>query len=153
MKNQLRKMDCALQRAKSKLMEKREGSDQLIVMFIIIAVAAGKTMYLKQQKEHGFYANKAAKQYKIDKESVYLAISSIQKKCRHKDGEPCKCKRTNKKCSPYSIECLYFRDFMNKLVTVSKANNINSVVKKEIQKPVKVKKERPEKEEKSKASY
>ena len=41
MKNQLRKMDCALQRAKSKLMEKREGSDQLIVMFIIIAVAAG----------------------------------------------------------------------------------------------------------------
>ena len=30
-----------LQRAKSKLMEKREGSDQLIVMFIIIAVAAG----------------------------------------------------------------------------------------------------------------
>ena len=27
--------------------EKREGSDQLIVMFIIIAVAAGKTMYLK----------------------------------------------------------------------------------------------------------
>lgn len=30
MKNQLRKMDCALQRAKSKLMEKREGSDQLI---------------------------------------------------------------------------------------------------------------------------
>ena len=57
---------------------------------------ADKTMYLKQQKEHGFYANKAAKQYKIDKESVYLAISSIQKKCRHKDGEPCKCKRTNK---------------------------------------------------------
>lgn len=41
MKNQLRKIDCALQRAKSKLMEKREGSDQLIVMFIIIAVAAG----------------------------------------------------------------------------------------------------------------
>ena len=111
---------------------------------------ADKTMYLKQQKEHGFYANKAAKQYKIDKESVYLAISSIQKKCRHKDGEPCKCKRTNKKCSPYSIECLYYKDFMNKLVTVSKANNINSVVKKEIQKPVKVKKERPEKKKKVK---
>lgn len=28
MKNQLRKMDCALQRVKSKLMEKREGRDQ-----------------------------------------------------------------------------------------------------------------------------
>lgn len=39
---------------------------------------------------------------------------------------------------------------MNKLVTVSKANNINSVVKKEIQKPVKVKKERPEKKKKVK---
>ena len=34
---------------------------------------ADKIMYLKQQKEHGFYANKAAKQYKIDKESVYFS--------------------------------------------------------------------------------
>ena len=35
------KIDSAIIGAKCRLMEKREGSDQLIVMFIIIAVAAG----------------------------------------------------------------------------------------------------------------
>lgn len=37
----VQKMDMAMLKAKLKLMEKREGSDQLMVMFIIIAVAAG----------------------------------------------------------------------------------------------------------------
>jgi hypothetical protein len=37
----MQKLDMAIIGAKAKLMEKREGSDQLIVMFIIIAVAAG----------------------------------------------------------------------------------------------------------------
>ena len=41
MKNIMQKIDMAVVGAKAKLMEKREGSDQLIVMFIIIAVAAG----------------------------------------------------------------------------------------------------------------
>ena len=41
MKNLKNKVDSAIIGAKCKLMEKREGSDQLIVMFIIIAVAAG----------------------------------------------------------------------------------------------------------------
>ncbi|MDO5292754.1 MAG: hypothetical protein Q4F05_08390 [bacterium] len=41
MKNIMQKLDMAVIGAKAKLMEKREGSDQLIVMFIIIAVAAG----------------------------------------------------------------------------------------------------------------
>lgn len=35
------KLDMAVLRAKMALMEKKEASDQLIVMFIIIAVAAG----------------------------------------------------------------------------------------------------------------
>ena len=35
------KIDSAIIGAKCRLMAKREGSDQLIVMFIIIAVAAG----------------------------------------------------------------------------------------------------------------
>lgn len=35
------KIDSAIVGAKCRLLEKREGSDQLIVMFIIIAVAAG----------------------------------------------------------------------------------------------------------------
>ena len=35
------KIDSAIIGAKCRLCEKREGSDQLIVMFIIIAVAAG----------------------------------------------------------------------------------------------------------------
>lgn len=40
--NKLRnKIDSAIIGAKIRLMAKREGSDQLIVMFIIIAVAAG----------------------------------------------------------------------------------------------------------------
>lgn len=41
MKNIMQKLDMAIIGAKSKLCAKREGSDQLIVMFIIIAVAAG----------------------------------------------------------------------------------------------------------------
>lgn len=41
MRNLMDKMDMAILQAKLKLMEKREGSDQLMVMFIIIAVAAG----------------------------------------------------------------------------------------------------------------
>ncbi len=35
------KIDMAVMKAKMALMEKKEASDQLIVMFIIIAVAAG----------------------------------------------------------------------------------------------------------------
>lgn len=41
MKKMLSKMDLVLMNAKAKLLEKKEGNDQLIVMFIIIAVAAG----------------------------------------------------------------------------------------------------------------
>jgi len=41
MKNLVRKMDLAILNAQNKLFAKREGNDQLIVMFIIIAVAAG----------------------------------------------------------------------------------------------------------------
>lgn len=41
MKNVIRKLDLAILKAQSKLLAKREGNDQLIVMFIIIAVAAG----------------------------------------------------------------------------------------------------------------
>ena len=41
MKNMIRKMDMAIMNAKFKLSEKKEANDQLIVMFIIIAVAAG----------------------------------------------------------------------------------------------------------------
>lgn len=41
MREMIRKMDLAILNAKSKLMAKKEGNDQLIVMFIIIAVAAG----------------------------------------------------------------------------------------------------------------
>ena len=41
MKKMLNKLDLVLMNAKSKLFEKKEGNDQLIVMFIIIAVAAG----------------------------------------------------------------------------------------------------------------
>lgn len=41
MRNLITKMDLAIMNAKSKLLAKKEGNDQLIVMFIIIAVAAG----------------------------------------------------------------------------------------------------------------
>lgn len=41
MQNVKRKLDMALVRAKNWIQAKKEGSDQLIVMFIIIAVAAG----------------------------------------------------------------------------------------------------------------
>lgn len=41
MKDMIRKMDMAIMNAKFKLLEKKEANDQLIVMFIIIAVAAG----------------------------------------------------------------------------------------------------------------
>ena len=41
MKNLMGKLDSAIIGAKTRLMAKREGSDQLIVMFIIIAVVAG----------------------------------------------------------------------------------------------------------------
>lgn len=41
MGDMIRKMDLAILNAKLKLAEKKEASDQLIVMFIIIAVAAG----------------------------------------------------------------------------------------------------------------
>ena len=41
MKDMIRKMDMAILNAKFKLREKKEANDQLIVMFIIIAVAAG----------------------------------------------------------------------------------------------------------------
>lgn len=41
MKNMIRKMEMAIMNAKFKLREKKEANDQLIVMFIIIAVAAG----------------------------------------------------------------------------------------------------------------
>ena len=41
MKDTTRKMDLAILNAQNKLFAKREGNDQLIVMFIIIAVAAG----------------------------------------------------------------------------------------------------------------
>ena len=41
MREMIRKMDLAILNAKAKLMAKKEGNDQLIVMFIIIAVAAG----------------------------------------------------------------------------------------------------------------
>ena len=41
MRNLMGKLDSAIIVAKTRLMAKREGSDQLIVMFIIIAVAAG----------------------------------------------------------------------------------------------------------------
>ena len=41
MKDMIRKMDLAILNAQNKLFAKREGNDQLIVMFIIIAVAAG----------------------------------------------------------------------------------------------------------------
>lgn len=41
MKNLVSKVNMMLINAKCKLMEKKEAADQLIVMFIIIAVAAG----------------------------------------------------------------------------------------------------------------
>lgn len=41
MKDMIRKMDMVIMNAKLKLREKKEANDQLIVMFIIIAVAAG----------------------------------------------------------------------------------------------------------------
>ena len=41
MKNFVRKIDLAILNAQNNLFAKREGNDQLIVMFIIIAVAAG----------------------------------------------------------------------------------------------------------------
>lgn len=41
MQNVKRKLDMALVSAKNWIRTKKEGSDQLIVMFIIIAVAAG----------------------------------------------------------------------------------------------------------------
>ena len=41
MKDMIRKMDMEILNAKFKLREKKEANDQLIVMFIIIAVAAG----------------------------------------------------------------------------------------------------------------
>lgn len=41
MRNLMGKLDSAIIGAKTRLMSKRKGSDQLIVMFIIIAVAAG----------------------------------------------------------------------------------------------------------------
>ena len=41
MQNVKRKLDMALVSAKNWIQAKKEGSDQLIVMFIIIAVAAG----------------------------------------------------------------------------------------------------------------
>lgn len=41
MQNVKRKLDMALVSAKNWIQTKKEGSDQLIVMFIIIAVAAG----------------------------------------------------------------------------------------------------------------
>lgn len=41
MKDLIRKLDLAILKAENKLFAKREGNDQLIVMFIIIAVAAG----------------------------------------------------------------------------------------------------------------
>ncbi len=41
MKDLMRKLDLAMLNAENKLFAKREGNDQLIVMFIIIAVAAG----------------------------------------------------------------------------------------------------------------
>ena len=41
MRKLVQKVDSAMLQAKLKLMEKREGLDQLMVMFIIIAVAAG----------------------------------------------------------------------------------------------------------------
>ena len=41
MENFVRKIDLVILNAQNKLFAKREGNDQLIVMFIIIAVAAG----------------------------------------------------------------------------------------------------------------
>lgn len=41
MREMIRKMDMAILNAKLKIAEKKEANDQLIVMFIIIAVAAG----------------------------------------------------------------------------------------------------------------
>ena len=41
MRNLMAKLDMAVIKAKTALMQKKEASDQLIVMFIIIAVAAG----------------------------------------------------------------------------------------------------------------
>ena len=41
MQNVKRKLELAFINAKNKVLEKKEGSDQLMVMFIIIAVAAG----------------------------------------------------------------------------------------------------------------
>lgn len=41
MRKLIAKVDGAIINAKTKLMQKKEASDQLIVMFIIIAVAAG----------------------------------------------------------------------------------------------------------------
>ena len=41
MRDMIRKMDLAIMNGKAKLLAKKEGNDQLIVMFIIIAVAAG----------------------------------------------------------------------------------------------------------------
>ncbi len=41
MRNFVRKLDMAVLKAKMALSEKKEASDQLMVMFIIIAVAAG----------------------------------------------------------------------------------------------------------------
>lgn len=41
MKDMIRKLDLVILKAQNKLFAKREGNDQLIVMFIIIAVAAG----------------------------------------------------------------------------------------------------------------
>jgi len=41
MRDMIRKVDLAIMKAKANLLAKKEGNDQLIVMFIIIAVAAG----------------------------------------------------------------------------------------------------------------
>ena len=41
MRNVIAKLDMAVLKAKTALMQNKEASDQLIVMFIIIAVAAG----------------------------------------------------------------------------------------------------------------
>ncbi len=41
MRKMIQKLDLGLMNVKSKILAKKEASDQLIVMFIIIAVAAG----------------------------------------------------------------------------------------------------------------
>ena len=52
MRNVITKLDMAVLKAKIALMQKKEASDQLIVMFIIIAVAAGIAglLYISQQE-------------------------------------------------------------------------------------------------------